>query len=65
VMLQIVASLTDNSRGNIYNSYVFTKQATGFTCKHGEAQHGRSSSFLGPLISNRECFIALTPGCKC
>ncbi len=31
MMLQIVMSLTDDSRGVIYDYYMFMEQATGFT----------------------------------
>jgi hypothetical protein len=34
VMLQTVASLTDDSRGIVYNCNIFTTQATDFTVKN-------------------------------
>jgi hypothetical protein len=34
-MLQFVGSVTDNSRGVIYNHDMFMVQATGVSSKHG------------------------------
>ncbi len=40
VMLQIVASLTDNSIGVIYNRNMFIVQATEMTSFRGQARRG-------------------------
>jgi hypothetical protein len=65
-MLQIEASLIDDSRGVIYDHNMFIVQATGLTHKYNTRQEvvarDKPSSLFSRVFSNKEkSFIAWTP----